>query len=328
MYAGTQVGARSDDDYRVWAQLGIEHICANPPGRPAGWTADHLTRFRKHVESFGLTLDMITLGLETTEVSRAQYTNILLGKSPERGKEIEEVSRTIRACAAAGIPAAKYNLDLTGVISSDPVKGRGGYVTRAFDFVKAKQEPPLTIAGKVDADTYWERITYFLERVVPVASESRVRIACHPHDPGMPRPDGWRGVDRVLGSVDGLKRFVETCPSEYHGLNFCQGTVAEMLERPGRDIYDVIRYFGQRNKIFNVHFRNIRGGFLNFVETFPDEGDVDMLKAMRVYREVGYKYMLMPDHVPHIAGQDPSGVAFAFGYGYIRALIQAVEGER
>ncbi|MDP3064079.1 MAG: mannonate dehydratase, partial [Chloroflexota bacterium] len=90
-------------------------------------------------------------------------------------------------------------------------------------------------------------------------------------------------------------------------------------------IYEVIRYFGQRNKIFNVHFRNIRGKFLNFVETLPDEGDVDMVKAMRVYKEVGYKYMLMPDHVPHIAGPDPSGAAFAFGYGYIAALIQAVE---
>ncbi len=58
----------------------------------------------------------------------------------------------------------------------------------------------------MDADTYWERITYFLERVVPVASEARVRIACHPHDPGMPRPDGWRGVDRRP-----IDLFVDSC---------------------------------------------------------------------------------------------------------------------
>ena len=51
----------------------------------------------------------------------------------------------------------------------------------------------------------------------------------------------------------------------------------------------MIRYFGSRGKIFNVHFRNIRGGFLNFQETFIDDGDVDMLKAMRVYKEVGLR---------------------------------------
>ena len=71
-----------------------------------------------------------------------------------------------------------------------------------------------------------------------------------------------------------------------------------MLENPGEEIFDVIRYFGTRKKIFNVHFRNIDGGFLNFRETFIDDGDVDMLKAMRVYKEVGYDGMMMPDHVP------------------------------
>ena len=130
----------------------------------------------------------------------------------------------------------------------------------------------------------------------------------------------------MLGNVDGLKRFVEITPSPYHGLNFCQGTVAEMLERPGEQIFDVIRWFGSRKKIFNVHFRNIRGGFLNFQETFIDDGDVDMLKAMRVYKEVGYDGMLMPDHAPQIEG-DKNGLAFAFEIGYIQAVIQMVKNE-
>ena len=43
-------------------------------------------------------------------------------------------------------------------------------------------------------------------------------------------------------------------------------------------------------------------GFLNFQETFIDDGDVDMLKAMRVYKEVGFDGMMMPDHVPKIQG--------------------------
>jgi mannonate dehydratase len=98
-----------------------------------------------------------------------------------------------------------------------------------------------------------------------------------------------------------------------------------MLDDPGREIFDVIRYFGSRGKIFNVHFRNIRGHRDDFQEVFPDEGDIDFVRAIQVYKEVGYPYLLMPDHVPE-AERDPYGLqSFAFCYGYIRALLQAVE---
>ena len=96
-----------------------------------------------------------------------------------------------------------------------------------------------------------------------------------------------------------------------------------MLPHPATQIFDVIRYFGARKKIFNVHFRNIHGGFLNFQETFPDCGDVDMLAALRVYKEVGYDGLLMPDHVPIIPGDENGRQAFAFAFGYIRGLMQA-----
>jgi mannonate dehydratase len=103
-----------------------------------------------------------------------------------------------------------------------------------------------------------------------------------------------------------------------------QGTVAEILDDPAREIFDVIRWFGERGKIFNVHFRNIKGRKLDFTEAFPDKGDIDMARALAAYRDVGYSYMLMPDHVPQIDGRDPSGVAFAYCYGYIQALLDAL----
>ena len=103
--------------------------------------------------------------------------------------------------------------------------------------------------------------------------------------------------------------------------------VAEMLAKPADEIYDVIRYFGSRGKIFNVHFRNIRGKRSDFVaEMFPDEGDVDFVKALKVYREVGYEDLLMPDHAPKVVGENAewgTNENFAFEFGYIRGLIQA-----
>jgi mannonate dehydratase len=324
---GTQHGS-SDEILKVLAALGVNDICSDLPSRrlDEAWSVDGLKRLRDRVESFGITLEMVPLPLSSSVIERAENPNIMLGKSPERDREIDDIQTMIRNTAAAGIPALKYNMNILGVPRTESTRGRGGAGYSTFVYAKADQSKP-TLAGRVPADVFWERITYFLERVVPVANEHKVRLACHPHDPGMPQGKGYKGVETVLGNVEGLKRFVAIRESPYHGLNFCQGTVSEMLEDPGKEIFDVIRYFGSRKKIFNVHFRNIEGRFLDFRETFIDDGAVDMLKAMRVYKEVGYDGMLMPDHVPTIAGDEGRRQAFAYTFGYIKALIKAVESE-
>ncbi|TCU24732.1 D-mannonate dehydratase [Rhizobium azibense] len=322
MYVGTQVAVRDDDDLRVFAQLGLKHICADPPGPPASWSLDDLERHRDKIESFGLILDMVQLPLPSRPIEKASYPDILLA-GPQRDRQIDAVCRLIEDIAAAGIPAAKYNLNLIGIPRTPMEPGRGGSMNEAFRWEKADQGAAPGLAGTLSEDENWERIDYFLQRVVPVAESNRVRLACHPHDPYT--PPGYRGVTRVLGTVDGLKKFVTMHESPYHGLNFCQGSIGEMLENPREEIEEVIRWFGTRGKIFNVHFRNIKGGKLSFMETFPDEGDMDMVRSARIYKEVDYKYMLMPDHVPTISGRDPSGVAFAFCYGYIAALVEALE---
>ncbi len=324
MKVGTQHGD-SIEILRAVAAFGVNHICSRLPSErmDAAWSVESLIRLRERVESFGITLDMVPLPLSSREISKMENPAILLA-TPERDRQIDDICQMIRNTARAGIPSLKYNLTIIGIPRTEPSRGRGDAEYSTFVYDIAKQDPPLTAAGRVDADTYWERITYFLERVVPVANEHKVRLACHPQDPGMPPGKGWRGVETVLGSVEGLKRFVSIAESPYHGLNFCQGSVAEMLEKPGEQIFDVIRWFGARKKIFNVHFRNIQGGFLNFRESFIDDGDVDMLKAMQVYREIGYDGMMMPDHVPHVAGDDSQAQGFAFAFGYIKALITAV----
>ena len=325
MKAGTQHSI-ADDVLRVMASLGVNHVCGSLPSRrlDEAWSVESLTKTRERVESFGIKLDMLPLPLSSSYITRAENPEIMLGKSPERDRQIDDICQMIRNVAKAGIPALKYNMTILGVVRTESTPGRGASMYSTFVYDKAKQEPPLTEAGRVTEEIFWDRITYFLKRVVPVAEEYKVKLACHPHDPGMPRDKGFRGVNRVLGNVDGLKRFIQINPSKYHGLNFCQGTVAEMLKEPGKEIYDVIRYFGSRDKIFNVHFRNIKGTFLNFQETFPDDGDVDMLRALRVYKDTGYDGMIMPDHVPSIAGDAGSRQSWAYCFGYINAAIQMV----
>jgi mannonate dehydratase len=328
---GHQFGTLTDRSAAWVARYGVDAVCTSPKvGDPTRLypTVDEMKTMLDIADKHKVKVDLVDSVLLTSSlIDREKNPAIMLGQSPQRDRDIEAFQNHIRTCAATGIRTLKYNMSILGVVRSEEVPGRGDTVYNKWNFKEAQaKNPPLTRAGVVGADAFWERINYFLERVVPVATENKVRIACHPQDPGMP-PEGYRGITNVLGTIDGLKKFVAMHESPYHGLNFCQGTVSENLNHPNEEIGDVIRYFGGRKKIFNVHFRNIRGHRDDFVaEMFPDEGDVDFVKALKVYREVGYEDLLMPDHAPKVVGVDAEWGAsenFAFEFGYIRGLIQS-----
>ncbi len=329
---GHQMNGKLNESNCKWAaRYGLEALCASPdiqdPERLYP-TVEELNQMLDMANKHKLKVEIIDSPLlQSTYVDREKHDAIMLGQSPERDHEIEAIQTTIKNCAVAGIRTLKYNMSILGVPrNGETVPGRGDTVYGKWDLKEGLAENrPLTRAGRVNENEYWDRIEYFLARVVPVANEYKVRIACHPEDPGMP-PEGFQGIQNPLCSIDGLKKFVTVHESPYHGLNFCQGTITEDLYHPNDEIGDVIRWFGSRKKIFNVHFRNIRGGRDNFVaEMFPDEGDVDFVKALKVYREVGYEDLLMPDHAPRVPGDEQAGSRenFAFEFGYIRGLIQA-----
>jgi mannonate dehydratase len=329
MKLGCQSAPTNEKHVAYFARYGVRNICGYPEIAERGRlfaTVEELKKMLEVTNKYDVKVDCLAPPfLASSHIDRTPNSGIMLAQSPEREREVEAIHQTIKNCAAAGIPSIKYNMSLLGVLRVPRrTKGRGDAMLSTWNLKEATPEKPVTKAGPVNADAYWERITWFLEKVIPVANEYKIRMACHPHDPGVP-PEGYQGIDAVLGTVNGLKKFVSIKESPYHGLNFCQGTVSEMLQDPGKEIYDVIRYFGSRKKIFNVHFRNIRGHRNEFVETYPDEGDVDFVKAIQTYREVDYSYLLMPDHVP-VAPDDPGGLqSFAFCYGYIRGLLQYME---
>ena len=329
MKLGDQTAPTTDTHLKYLARYGVESICGYPhiQGDRLYATVDELKQIKDMAAKYNISMDCIAPPfLESSHIDREKHPAIMLAESPERDRDIEQLQTLIKNCAEAGIPMIKYNMSILGVLRTGRKPGRGDAMDHVWKFSEAHPETPLTRAGVVNADAFWERITYFLDRVIPVANEYKVRMACHPQDPGVP-PEGYQGVNRVLGTIDGLKKFITIRESPYHGLNFCQGTVSENLENPGVEIFDVIRYFGTRKKIFNVHFRNIRGHRNDFEEVFPDEGDIDFVKAIRVYKEIGYSYMLMPDHVPLVENDPGSLQSFAFCYGYIRGLIQSVNHE-
>ena len=328
MQLGCQSSPTDAKRLQYFKRHSVNNICGYPLGAKDRlyYTVEELSTCKDLCTKHGVSLDCIAPPfLSSSHVDRTEHPAIMLGQSPQRDRDIEHLQILIRNCAKVGIPAIKYNMSLLGVVRTARTPGRGGTSLSTWRLRDAKPNPALTRAGRVNDDQYWERITYFLDKVIPVANESKIRMACHPHDPGMPPVEGYQGINTVLGTPDGLKKFVSIRESPYHGINFCQGTVSEMLQNPGKEILEVIRYFGSRKKIFNVHFRNIRGKRDDFQEVFPDEGDINFVQAMMVYKEVEYPYMMMPDHVPTHPDDRGGDQAFAFCYGYIRALIQAVD---
>jgi mannonate dehydratase len=158
----------ADADLRVLAALGVNHICSALPSRSFdhNWSVQGLSRLRERVESFGIKLDMVPLPLSSSYISQAENPHIMMGKSPERDREIDSICQIIRNVARAGIPAVKYNLTILGVIRTGATPGRGGARYSTFVYDKSKQDGPPTETGPVSADEMWERITYFLKRVV------------------------------------------------------------------------------------------------------------------------------------------------------------------
>ena len=326
MHVGAQRSPTSVEMLQFLKRHGVNHCCGYPPhpGERGHWLREDLERTRDLCESEGVALDMVALPfLASSHIDRESRGAIMLGQSPERDKDIEDIHRMIEGCAAAGIPAFKYNMSILGVLRTERTPGRGGSSYSTWRLAEAVPDPPLTRAGMVNEEEAWERITYFLDRIIPVANEYKIRAACHPHDPGVP-PEGYQGVARVLGTPEGLYRFMGIQESPYHGFNLCLGTTSEMLQDPATEIHDVIRRIGGAGKIFNIHFRNIRGRRDDFQEVYPDEGDLNMVEMAKTLWEVDYPYMVMPDHMPrHL--DDPNGrQAFAYGFGYIKGLLQTL----
>lgn len=309
----------TDQPNQLWKlakQMGVNYAVGPLPKEKNGlkpWDYVNLLHMKRRFEDAGIELLVIESAPETNKIK--------LGL-PGRDEEIAVMQQLITHMGACGIPVLCYNFmaQFNWFRTSTTIRTRGGALVSGYDHALT-QDAPLTEAGLVSEDQLWDNLRYYLERIVPVAEKAKVRLALHPDDPPI---SPIRGVSRILTSANALQRAIDLVPSPYSGITLCQGTLATA----GEDIPSVIRKFAEQDKLFFVHFRDVKGTAEKFEETFHDDGKTDMVEAMNTYYEVGFKGPARPDHVPTMEGEDNTNPGYEllgrlFGVGYIKGLMDS-----
>ncbi len=314
------ISPRADEaTMRRVKQIGINHVHTGGP--PIPWKEDQIRSLMASFQSGGLTLgNMMIYG----------FPNTIYGRRG-RDEEIDNVRQSIRAAGRAGLPVIEYNFFAHRLIEGYYAQtGRAGAGLTGFDYERAKDLPPLPEEGAHNLDEMWNNITYFLKAVVPVAEESGVRLALHPNDPPAPLS---RGSQQIMGTLAGWKRLIEIVPSKSNGITFDCGVTREM----GEDPVEVCRYFGTRDRINHMHFRNVRVQVPHeeYTEVFLDEGQINMFAVMKELVRQKYPRLIDPEHprgldvdreLTAAPPQYPGGgqyVGFVYNVGYVRAMLQA-----
>lgn len=304
--------------WQLARQAGVDQVVGGLPfgevsnGEDAPWDYLPLLRLKQRYENAGYQLAVIE--------SRPPLNKTKRGLDG-RDAEIDTVCTLLENMGRLGIPVWCYEwmADFNWLRTSDNTPSRGGSVVTSFDADLLKDAPP-TEAGPISEEALWQNLAYFLQRVLPVAETCGVKLAMHPDDPPL---SPIRGVGRIMRSVENFQRLLELTPSPMNGITLCQGNFALMTA----DLPGVIRHFG--DKIFFVHFRDVKGTPTKFEETWHDDGQTDMLACLKAYRDIGFAGVLRPDHVPTVAGDSNEQAGYSvygrlYALGYIRGLRQAV----
>lgn len=300
---------------------------------PAGdrhrlWSLEELLKLRKMVESAGLRLEAIE------NFDPAHWYDVLLD-GPEKGQQIENLKTIVRRVGEAGIPVMGYNFSIAGVCgrTTGPY-ARGGAMSVGMEGPVDTPVPQgmvwnmvydLEAAGgeqvAVTPDELWRRLEFFLDELLPVAEEAGVTLAAHPDDPPMPT---MRGHARLVYQPDLYQRLLDLRPSRSNALEFCLGTIAEM---PEGDVYEAVDRYSRQGKLAYVHFRNVRGKVPYYRETFVDEGDIDMIRVLRILHKNGFDGVLIPDHTPQMNCAAPWHAGMAYAMGYMKSALGVIKEE-
>ena len=302
----------ADTYLRKVTQMGADCIDGVSPPNVPGENypdLDELLKIKKKVQSWGLQLNRVSLPTLGERFMRDQDGG---------EEELEAACKAIQVYGEAGVPVARTSFvrdTYPWMHRGTRPAHRGGYRFRAESVAMAEDKsgpPPLE-----EQESWWAHVCKAYEKMVPVAEEYGVKLMMHPSDP--PIPDSpWGGLN--------YHRLIDAFPSRQVGYLYCCGTRAEA--GGSALVLDEINNYGRKGRIFEVHFRNVRGSLATagaFEEVLLDDGDMNMFKLVRELDRVGFDGCLNPDHVPALEGDGPdSGQGLGYSVGYIKALFAAL----
>ena len=295
------------------------------------WSHGEIRAIQRMAEEEGLTIEALE------NIDPSFMCDIMLD-GPEKQKQADSLKGLLRTMGELKIPLLGYDFSLAGVWGR--INGpfaRGQAIVPAYIENKLPEQKPLangtlnnlvydpdaptgTIAP-ISHDELWERLTYFLSELTPIAEEAGVKLAAHPDDPPVPM---LRQTPRILCEPSGLQRLLDTVPSPSNTLRLCAGTVQEM---PGVDVLQVADTFSRQKAISYVHCRNVSGKVPDYKEVFIDEGDIDIFRLLKTLCNNGFDGAIIPDHTPQMTCPAPWHAGMAHAFGYLRAVITAIESD-
>lgn len=294
------------------------------------WELDELLNLKQQAAAEGLVIEAIE------NFDPAHWHDVLLD-GPKKREQLENLKTIVRRVGEAGIPIIGYNFTIAGVCGR--VTGpfaRGGALSVGMDGPFDKPMPrgmawnmvvdePSVERGEIEpvatSEQLWDRLAEFLDEIVPVAEEAGVRLAAHPDDPPMPE---MRGQPRLVYQPALYEKLLNRKRSSANALEFCVGTLAEMTDG---GLYDAVDEYSRRGSIAYVHLRNVIGHAPHYRETFIDDGDVDVLRVLRILKTNNFDGVLIPDHAPQMTCGAPWHAGMAYALGYMRAALDALDRE-
>jgi mannonate dehydratase len=321
---GIQIGTQlppdsTDEQLQFVRQLGVEWVMTElPEGRH---TLQEYETLKQRFGSYGLKIYRLAN-------HRCHNMEEITLNLPGRDEKLAEYLDYIRLLGRAGIHYSTYAHMANGIWSSERESVRGDAPSRALRldrnpvgyWIKRQWKGEQTHGRPYTESELWENYTYFIRKVVPVAEEAGVFIGIHPDDPPV---YGLGGIPRcIFGNFEGYRRALEIANSPNIGVCLCVGCWLEGGQAMGKSVLEAIRVFAGQKKLFKVHLRNVSAPLPEgFVETFLDDGYMNMVEVIRALYESGFNGAIISDHLPGMAG----GRFASEGYsvGYMRGLIQA-----